>query len=80
MTNIKFTGSVKVNFYADSYQYKEPKTMEAWGIDQLEYVKSRVKYMLERDRSLSVPAVQKETFWATFSIDGQELFDHRVSI
>lgn len=66
--------TIKVNFYHDSYQYREPMTF--------------TDKTLQEVKNIAIDILMKEynvtnmdgTFWASFNINGKESFEDRVKI
>jgi hypothetical protein len=66
--------TIEVNFYHDSYQYREPMSFTD---KTLEDVKNIVKNILMKEYKATN---MTGTFWASFNIDGKELFEERIKI
>lgn len=74
--------NVQVHFFADSYMYREPKTYTIDSMSDFEDCKKLTKSMLTSSKNRSTQACQGETFWATFTPEGEkfDLFDERILV
>lgn len=73
---------IEVNFYAGSYQFRNPLVYKIGTIEEFERLKSDITDTLRVSKLNSTSLGQKETFWATFTPEGEDfdLFDERVRI
>ena len=66
--------TIKVNFYHDSYQYKEPMTFTDKTLEEVKNVV--IDILMKEYKATNMDG----TFWATFHIDGKESFEDRLKI